>query len=62
MTENQQNNRVLSRMGARELSPEQLEQVGGGFYFPRCTFNPVTCAMDGICSPPPACLVTPQQK
>jgi hypothetical protein len=48
--------RVLGRLGARELSEQEMEQVAGGFTFlPRCTFNPVTCAMDGVCSPPPAC-------
>ena len=61
MTENSEN-RVLSRMGARQLSDAQLEQVGGGFFRPRCTLDPVTCVMDGICSPPPACLVAPAPK
>lgn len=55
MLNNEKTERVLSRMGARELSEQELEQVGGGFRYPRCTFNPVTCVMDGICTPPPAC-------
>ena len=39
-----ENNRVLGRVGARELTEQEVEQVGGGFiYPPRCTFNPVTC-------------------
>jgi hypothetical protein len=39
-----------------ELTEQEMEQVSGGFTFlPRCTFDPVTCAMDGVCSPPPAC-------
>jgi hypothetical protein len=53
---NNEDARVLSRMGARELSPQETEQVSGSLIFrPRCTLNPITCAMDGICSPPPAC-------
>ncbi len=52
---NSKNDRVLSRMGARELTNVEMEAVSGGIIFPRCTFNPATCAMDGICSPPPAC-------
>jgi hypothetical protein len=57
-----QENRVLSRMGAREMTEQEIEQVAGGFIIirPRCTFNPVTCAMDGICSPPPACFAPPK--
>jgi hypothetical protein len=56
MSQRQEDNRVLSRAGARELTPEETEQIAGAFILrPRCTFNPVTCAMDGICSPPPAC-------
>ena len=52
---NQQESRVLSRLGARELSPAETESVNGAIYRPRCTFDPVTCVMDGVCSPPPAC-------
>jgi bacteriocin-like protein len=56
MSKLQENGRVLSRLGARELTEKEMEQVSGGFTFlPRCTFDPVTCAMDGVCSPPPAC-------
>lgn len=48
--------RVLGRLGARELSEKEMDEVAGGFNFiPHCTFNPQTCAMDGVCSPPPAC-------
>jgi hypothetical protein len=51
-----QDNRVLSRIGARLLTETEIEQVSGALIFhPRCTLNPITCAMDGICSPPPAC-------
>jgi len=63
MLERKENTRVLGRLGARELTRTEYEQVGGGFILrPRCTFDPVTCTMDGICSPPPACVVMPQQK
>ena len=48
--------RVLTRLHARVLTEQELEQVPGGFMFrPTCSFDPVTCFMDGICSPPPAC-------
>lgn len=52
---NSKNDRVLSRTGARELTNLEMETVSGGIIFPRCTFDPKTCFMDGICSPPPAC-------
>jgi hypothetical protein len=51
-----QNDRVLSRIGARELTEQEIDEVSGGLRIrPRCTFDPVTCVMDGICSPPIAC-------
>jgi hypothetical protein len=50
------NNRVLSRMGARVLTEQETEQASGAFIIrPRCTWNPATCATDGMCSPEPAC-------
>ena len=52
---NTKTDRVLGRMGARELTKLEMEAVSGGIIFPRCTFDPKTCAMDGVCSPPPAC-------
>ena len=52
---NSKNDRVLSRMGARELTNLEMEEVSGGIIRPRCTFDPKTCVMDGICTPPPAC-------
>jgi hypothetical protein len=55
MSKSTENNRVLGRLGGRELTEKELGEVSGGLLLPRCTFNPVTCAMDGICSPPPAC-------
>lgn len=53
----QMDNRVLGRMGARLLTEEELNDVNGGFAISRCTFNPQTCAMDGVCTPLPRCPV-----
>jgi hypothetical protein len=48
--------RVLSRQGARELNPQEMECVNGGFQriLPVCSFNPLTCQLDGPvpCKPP----------
>ncbi|HEV2960347.1 MAG TPA: hypothetical protein VG649_00865 [Candidatus Angelobacter sp.] len=53
---NKKDDRVLGRMGARELTELETAEVSGGIIVrPRCTLDPKTCAMDGICSPPPAC-------
>ena len=55
---NIQDNRVLSRWGARELTKNETEQVNGAFILPVCSFNPLTCQLDGPspCKPPaPAC-------
>jgi len=61
-------NRVLSRVGARLVSEEELQQVAGGFktsnFFGSglgtgaCNYDPVTCrVISGDCSDvPPACL------
>ncbi len=51
----QGNNRVLGRVGARLLKEEELNHVSGGLRTGLCTFDPKTCALDGDCSPPPAC-------
>jgi hypothetical protein len=68
MSNLQETNRVLSRMGARLVSDEELQQVGGGFRIGRffasspltgpCNYDPVTCrVISGDCSDvPPACL------
>ena len=38
-----ENNRVLGRLGARELTPEEVESViGGTLHTNVITFNPVT--------------------
>lgn len=34
---NQDNNRVLSRMGARKVSQSELDEIGGGFIPTRLT-------------------------
>jgi hypothetical protein len=52
---NQENQRVLGRIGARMLTEQEATQVSGGLRTGLCTFNPTTCAMDGDCSPPPGC-------
>ncbi|HEY6349179.1 MAG TPA: hypothetical protein VI636_07200 [Candidatus Angelobacter sp.] len=54
---NPNDDRVLSRKGARELSPQELECVSGSFQrsnLPVCSFNPLTCQLDGPfpCKPP----------
>ena len=60
-------NRVLSRVGARLLSEEEMQQIAGGFVAGRffgsfntapCNYDPVLCrVISGDCSDiPPACL------
>jgi hypothetical protein len=34
---NENNNRVLSRMGARQLTQEEIDKIGGGFVPTRLT-------------------------
>jgi len=47
-------NRVLSRLGGRELSAAEYEQVAGGFIKTSpCTFNVKTLSFDGDCEPEP---------
>lgn len=53
----QTDNRVLGRMGARLLNEAELNEVNGGYAISTCTFNPKTCAMDGVCTPLPRCPV-----
>jgi hypothetical protein len=60
-------NRVLSRVGARTLSEEEIQQVAAGFKIGKaffgsfntgpCNFDPITCrVISGDCSDvPPAC-------
>ena len=55
---NSQTSRVLSRLGARELDPSETECVGGSFQRTVCSFNSITCQLDGpfpCIPPPPAC-------
>ena len=65
MSNLQETNRVLSRVGARLLSDEELRQVTGGFVVRgpltvtgACVYDPVTCrVISGDCNNnPPACL------
>lgn len=61
-------NRVLSRVGARILSDEEIQQIAAGlilgksffgsFHTGACVYDPVTCrVISGDCSDvPPACL------
>jgi hypothetical protein len=55
MSEQKEDIRVLSRMGARILTQQEYEQVGGAIHTANCTFNPSTCRMDGDCEPPIRC-------
>ena len=55
-------NRVLSRVGARLLSDEELQQIAGGFVAGKfltgqCVWDPIACRpISGDCSKfPPAC-------
>jgi hypothetical protein len=52
--------RVLSRRAARELSLEEIECVSGAFGLHVCSFNVITCQLDGpvpcIPPPPPVCV------
>ena len=67
MSNLQETNRVLGRVGARAMSEEEIQQVAAGFVVGRsfgsfntgaCVFDPVTCrVISGDCSDvPPACL------
>jgi hypothetical protein len=62
MSNLQATNRVLSRVGARQLSDEELRQVAGGFVVSRlatgaCFWDPATCrVISGDCQfNPPEC-------
>jgi hypothetical protein len=55
---NRQDNRVLSRQGARELNHQEMECVNGAIHRTVCSFNSITCQLDGpfpCIPPPPAC-------
>jgi hypothetical protein len=48
--------RVLNRMGARQLSDKECEQVRGAIIHTGvCTIDPKTCAMDNDCPVPIGC-------
>jgi hypothetical protein len=55
MSNQENDNRVLARTGARLLSEAELEEIAGGFAISRCTFDPTTCHFDGVCTPLPRC-------
>lgn len=45
---NRETNRVLSRIGARELTPKEVEHVSGGVHTETvCSFNAKTKTADG---------------
>jgi hypothetical protein len=68
MSNLQETNRVLGRVGARLLSDEEIQQIAGGFVIGKsfasspltgaCVYDPVTCrVISGDCSDvPPPCL------
>ena len=69
MSNFQETNRVLGRVGARLLSDEEIQQIAGGFIVRggsfgsglgtgACNYDPVTCrVISGDCSDvPPPCL------
>jgi hypothetical protein len=51
--QNEKENRVLGRLGARELTPEEVERakgkgsVRGPYHSDAISFNPVTFTIDG---------------
>jgi len=49
MPDNNEDNRILSRSGARELSQEEYDSIAGGFST-RCTVGPPGGCFDGDCS------------
>jgi len=53
MANTQEQDRVLSRSGARLLHLEELGQVAGGINTGLCSFNPKTHSFDGDCTPEP---------
>jgi len=53
MSNHNVDDRVLSRMGARVLTSQEMDQVGGSFGTGICTYDPKTGFFDHDCSPPP---------
>ncbi|HEY6349512.1 MAG TPA: hypothetical protein VI636_08900 [Candidatus Angelobacter sp.] len=47
------NSRVVGRLGARELTQQECEQIQGAIHTGNCTFNFKTHSFDGDCEPPP---------
>jgi hypothetical protein len=50
MANMREEDRVLGRLGARLLEPEELKQVTGGVHTNVCSFNPLTNTLDGECA------------
>ena len=57
MSNLQETNRVLSRVGARLLNHEDLQQIAGGFSTGQCVWDPIACRFisGDLCKFPPAC-------
>ena len=53
MSNHNVDDRVLSRMGARVLTSQEMDQVGGSFGTGICTYDPKTGFFDHDCTPPP---------
>ncbi len=53
MSKQKADQRVLSRLGARTITEQELKLVSGGLNTGVCTFDPSTGAIDGDCSPLP---------
>jgi hypothetical protein len=49
MSNTQEQDRVLSRLNARLLGPEELNVVAGGFYTALCSLKPGSPTFDGDC-------------
>ena len=50
MTNTQEQERVLSRSGARVLEPEELNNIRGAANTNVCSINPITNTLDGECA------------
>jgi hypothetical protein len=49
MSNTQEQDRVLSRLNARLLGPEEVNVVAGGFYTALCSLKPGSPTFDGDC-------------
>lgn len=53
MSKQQADMRVLSRLGARVITEQELTVVSGAIHTSLCTFDPNTGVFDNDCTPPP---------